>query len=123
MSVHTVRSGDTLSALAKKYSTSVDKLAKANNIKNANQIQVGQKLTIPDSFERPRTTKPAPAKGDKFDSAPATAPARPLARRVMTTVVSSPPPPTAPPCSVRAMRSGAAAPSAPVPPSAPPAAR
>ncbi|WP_414641263.1 LysM peptidoglycan-binding domain-containing protein [Archangium sp.] len=73
MSIHTVRSGDTLSALAKRFNTSVDKLAKANNIKNVNHIQVGQKLTIPDGFDAPRTNKPSKSGGDKFDNAPATA--------------------------------------------------
>jgi predicted chitinase len=73
VSVHTVRRGDTLSVLAKKFNTTVDKLAKANNIKDPNRIMVGQKLTIPDGFDRP-TSKPAPSKagGDKFDSPPAT---------------------------------------------------
>lgn len=43
---YTVQKGDTLSAIAKKYNTTVDKLVKANNIKDPNVISVGQKLTI-----------------------------------------------------------------------------
>ena len=49
MATHSVRRGDTLSALARKYNTSVSALAQANNIKNVNQIRTGQRLTIPDS--------------------------------------------------------------------------
>jgi predicted chitinase/LysM repeat protein len=47
---YSIRSGDTLTALAKRFGTSVEKLAQANNISNPNKIQAGQKLTIPDGF-------------------------------------------------------------------------
>lgn len=43
---HKVVKGDTLSALAKKYNTTVNAIAKLNNIKNVNLIYVGQVLTI-----------------------------------------------------------------------------
>lgn len=43
---YTVKRGDTLSAIAKKYSTSVSALAKLNNIQNVNYIYVGQVLKI-----------------------------------------------------------------------------
>jgi hypothetical protein len=43
---HKVVKGDTLSAIAKKYGTTVDAIAKLNNIKNVNLIYVGQVLTI-----------------------------------------------------------------------------
>ncbi|GLO67588.1 peptidoglycan hydrolase [Oceanobacillus sp. E9] len=43
--VHTVKSGDTLSALAKKYNTSVSNLKKWNNL-NSSLIIVGQKLNV-----------------------------------------------------------------------------
>ena len=43
---YTVKSGDTLSGIASKYKTTVSKLVKDNNIKNANLIYVGQKITI-----------------------------------------------------------------------------
>jgi len=62
MNVHTIRRGDTLSALARKYDTTVGALAKANNIKNPDLIITGRKLNIPgsrDSFE------PKPAGGSK----------------------------------------------------------
>lgn len=41
-----VKSGDTLTAIAKKYGTTVDALVKKNNIKNPNLIYTGQKLII-----------------------------------------------------------------------------
>lgn len=44
--VHTVVKGDTLSAIAKKYSTTVARIAKDNNLGNPNVIRVGQKLII-----------------------------------------------------------------------------
>lgn len=43
---HKVVRGDTLSALARKYGTTVNAIAKLNNIKNVNLIYVGQVLTI-----------------------------------------------------------------------------
>lgn len=43
-----VKKGDTLTAIAKKYGTTVAKLAKANAITNVNIIRVGQLLTIPE---------------------------------------------------------------------------
>lgn len=43
---YTVKKGDTLGAIAVKYKTTVAKLAKDNNIKNPNLIQVGQKIKI-----------------------------------------------------------------------------
>ena len=44
--VYTVKKGDTLSAIAIKYGTTVKKLAKDNNIKNSNLIYVNQKIRI-----------------------------------------------------------------------------
>lgn len=45
--VYTVKSGDTLSGIAKKYNTTYQKLAVYNGIKNPNLIRVGQKIKIP----------------------------------------------------------------------------
>ncbi|MBO7317487.1 MAG: LysM peptidoglycan-binding domain-containing protein [Bacteroidales bacterium] len=45
-SYHKVRKGETLSTIARKYGTTVQKLKKANNIQGDN-IQVGQRLSIP----------------------------------------------------------------------------
>lgn len=43
---YTVKSGDTLSSIAKKYKTTVANLVKLNGIKNPNLIYVNQKLRI-----------------------------------------------------------------------------
>lgn len=44
---YTVQRGDTLSAIAKRYNTTVDELVRLNNITNPNLIITGQKLKIP----------------------------------------------------------------------------
>ncbi|RKH11879.1 LysM peptidoglycan-binding domain-containing protein [Corallococcus sp. CA053C] len=58
-----VRSGDTLTAIAKRNDTTVAALAKANNIKDPDRIRAGQTLRIPDGFDtkpaRGTSTKPA----------------------------------------------------------------
>jgi LysM repeat protein len=46
MSTYTVKQGDTLSAIAKQYGTTVDALAKNNGIANANVIKAGQTLNV-----------------------------------------------------------------------------
>lgn len=43
---YTVKKGDTLGSIAKKYNTTASNIAKLNNIKNVNRIYVGQKLII-----------------------------------------------------------------------------
>jgi LysM repeat protein len=44
---YTVKRGDTLSAIAKRYHTTVGTLATLNRIANPNRIWAGQKLQIP----------------------------------------------------------------------------
>lgn len=44
--VYTVKSGDTLSAIASKYGTTVKRIAEDNKIENVNLIKTGQKLEI-----------------------------------------------------------------------------
>ena len=43
---YTIQSGDTLIKLADKFETTVDELALNNDIKDADSIQVGQRLAI-----------------------------------------------------------------------------
>ena len=43
---YTVKSGDTLGAIAKKYGTTYQKLAKMNGIANPNKIYAGQKIRV-----------------------------------------------------------------------------
>lgn len=45
--VHTVKSGDTLSALAARHGVSVKQIVTANKLKDAHSLRIGQKLTIP----------------------------------------------------------------------------
>lgn len=47
--VYTVKKGDALSVIAKKYNTTVKALQSLNNIKDPNKIYVGQKLKISSS--------------------------------------------------------------------------
>lgn len=51
-----VKSGDTLSKIAKEYNTTVDAIVKANNIANPSLINVGQVLTIPGKTSSNTTT-------------------------------------------------------------------
>lgn len=44
--VYTVKAGDTLSGIAKKYNTTYQELARKNNIPNPDKIYVGQKIVI-----------------------------------------------------------------------------
>jgi LysM repeat protein len=57
-----VKSGDTLGAIARRHSTTVGAIAKANGIKDVNKISVGQSLKIPDGFDTP-ASRPAPSGG------------------------------------------------------------
>lgn len=46
MKYHTVRRGDTLSGIAKKYGTTVKKLCQLNKIKESSVIRIGQKIRV-----------------------------------------------------------------------------
>ena len=52
---HTVRSGDTLSAIARNHGTTVAELQRLNNIANANLIRIGQVLRLPTTNTAPST--------------------------------------------------------------------
>ena len=56
-STYKVVKGDTLSEIAKKYNTTVDKLVELNNIKNQNIITVGQVLKVPSTKTSTSTKK------------------------------------------------------------------
>lgn len=82
--VHVVQPGDTLTALARRYGTTVNALVAANGMASANvPLLVNQRLTIPTAGQapaaRPVTTKPA---------VPA-APARPAAKSSGTYTVKA----------------------------------
>ena len=63
MSDYRVRSGDTLSRIARQNSTTVDALARANNISDPNKIRQGQLLEIPGAQTRPSRARPNPPRG------------------------------------------------------------
>ena len=70
MSHYRIRQGDTLSALATKFKTSVSELARANKISNPNMIYAGKTLKVPghdgsDGFDAPRTSGSKGTKGTK----------------------------------------------------------
>jgi len=65
---YTIRRGDTLSALANRFHTTVGALAKANGIKNVNLIYTGAKLHV-DGFDRPKSPS-APAHKPSKPSGP-----------------------------------------------------
>ena len=56
---YTVKSGDTLSAIAKEKNTTVDAIAKKNKVSNVNLISVGQVLEIEDANTTQKTTEQA----------------------------------------------------------------
>ena len=56
---YTVKSGDTLSAIAKEKNTTVDAIAKKNKISNVNLITVGQVLEIEDVKATNKTSEQA----------------------------------------------------------------
>lgn len=52
-STYTVQAGDTLFRIAQRFGTTVDALARANNITNVNRLDVGTVLTIPGEGDLP----------------------------------------------------------------------
>lgn len=67
---YTVKSGDTLSAIAKEKNTTFDEIAKKNKISNVNLITVGQVLEIEETSSTKQTTEQATT--SKVDTTQAT---------------------------------------------------
>jgi membrane-bound lytic murein transglycosylase D len=44
--IHKVKSGETLSAIARKYGVTLTQIKQWNNIKNVNSLKIGQRITI-----------------------------------------------------------------------------
>jgi murein DD-endopeptidase MepM/ murein hydrolase activator NlpD len=65
--VHTVKKGDNLYQLAKKYNVTVDQIKKANNLKSIN-LSLGQKLKIPGTAVEKQTTSKSKKKTTKKNS-------------------------------------------------------
>ena len=60
-SVHTIKAGETLSVIARKYGVKVGELAAANNIADPTKIRVGQELKVPGKAGVSTPSAPAPA--------------------------------------------------------------
>ena len=69
MATYTVQKGDTLSAIAQKYGTTYQEIAKANGISNPNLIYAGQTLTIGSDAA---TDTPASTTPDATETTPTT---------------------------------------------------
>lgn len=75
--IYTVKSGDVLGTIAKKFGTTVAKLREANQLKT-DQIKVGQKLKVPAGGPKaPSAPSPSAAPAPKVDAVPALPPALP----------------------------------------------
>ena len=94
---YTVKPGDTLSEIAETYNTTVEKLAKLNNIKNVDLIYVDQVLVIegeaPVVAATPATTAPASSANTEAPvstPAPATAEETPAVEETYEAPASAP---------------------------------
>src|SRR5258708_10341019 len=75
--IHVVQRGDTLFRIAQQYGTSVDSIVQANALRDASQLQIGQRLLIPNTGQgaAPAPTDIAPASAASAASAaPGTVP-------------------------------------------------
>jgi LysM repeat protein len=78
-STYTVRSGDTLSVIARRHGVSIATLAQANNLTNPNALRIGQVLTIPSAAGSSAVAAPViSAPAATTPAAPAAAPAAPV---------------------------------------------
>ena len=49
LTTYTIKSGDNLTRIAEQFGTSVDEIAKLNNVDNPSQIDINQELKLPKS--------------------------------------------------------------------------
>lgn len=94
---HTVKPGETLGAIARKYQVKVGDIATANNIADPAKIRPGMELVIP-GWQAPVKSTPAPAPAAATPAAPTPAPAsapspvQPATDSVPTIVIPAPEP-------------------------------
>jgi LysM repeat protein len=62
--VYTVQEGDTLSAIAQRYSVTVEEIVSANGLPNPDILSIGQQLVIPGHFVTPTPAAPTEAPTD-----------------------------------------------------------
>ncbi len=87
---YTVEPGDTLSAIARRFNTTVQDIVNANNIPNPNLIRVGQVLEIPgdgSGAPPPPAPTPAPSPGGTYTVQPGDTLSR-IAQRFGTTYLA-----------------------------------
>ena len=72
-SIHQVKQGETITAIASKYQISKDDLVRANQLQNSNVIFVNQRLTIPDRTEDPKLNTSIPTIANLASVEPQTA--------------------------------------------------
>lgn len=65
---HTLKRGDTLYGLAKKYKTSVTKLKAFNGIGDHRKLQIGQRIKIPSSSSSSKTTSKRKSSSSSYPS-------------------------------------------------------
>ncbi len=82
--IYLVEPGDTLSTIARRFGVTVEAIARANNIKDVAQLQVGQRLVIPPTGEE-LPTPSAPSEAGVYVVAPGDTPSS-IARRFGITV-------------------------------------
>jgi LysM repeat protein len=70
---YTIRAGDTLAKIARNTGSSAEAIARANGIKNAAKISVGQKIKIPGKVASATPSAPAPATAPTATPSPAPA--------------------------------------------------
>lgn len=100
---HTVKAGEKLSTIAKKYGVTVGALATANNISDPSKIRAGQELVIPNGSTSSENATPAatstettptpPATGDLDSGLKPTATEPPVIKVDDSNNPSAPPPP------------------------------
>jgi LysM repeat protein len=59
--LYTIQPGDTLSAIAERFNTTVDELVAANGLTDPDALQTGQTLLIPSLLRTPVVGSPAPS--------------------------------------------------------------
>ena len=101
---HTVKAGEKLSTIAKKYGVTVGELATANNISDPSKIRAGQELVIPNpstagekstvNATSTETTPTPPASGDLDSGLKPTATEPPVIKVDDSTATPPPPSPT-----------------------------
>jgi len=69
---HTVKAGEKLSTIAKKYGVTVGALATANNISDPSKIRAGQELVIPNGSTSSENATPAATSTETTPTPPAT---------------------------------------------------